>query len=97
MPSAVVSMSAGTIWPNCLAHFYLVPTCSAFEEYVPAIILQKLIYFNYFAKGILFYSSTNLFKIEYIKNYLPDLDKLDLFEKYRSNYIGIAFFQNYQM
>ena len=28
--------------------------------------------------------------------YLFDLDKLDIFEKYRSNYIGIVYFQHYQ-
>ena len=31
-----------------------------------------------------------------IKNYLSDLDKLDIFEQYGSNYVGIASFQHYQ-
>ena len=37
-----------------------------------------------------------LIGIYQIKNYLSDLDKLDIFEQYGSNYVGIAYFQHYQ-
>ena len=38
----------------------------------------------------------NILHIYQIKNYLSDLDKLDIFEQYGSNYVGIASFQHYQ-
>ena len=37
-----------------------------------------------------------LIGIYQIKNYWSDLDKLDIFEQYGSNYVGIAYFQHYQ-
>ena len=40
--------------------------------------------------------SYNDYKNWLIKNYLSDLDKQSIFEKYRINYIGIAYFQYYQ-
>ena len=42
-------------------------------------------------------SKTSLSTLKLNKsNYLSNLDKLDIYEKYRSNYIGIAYFQYYQ-
>ena len=43
-------------------------------------------------------SKTSLLTLKFnkSKNYLFDLDKLDIFEKYRSNYIGIVYLQHYQ-
>ena len=34
--------------------------------------------------------------LRFLKNYLSDLDKLDIFEQYGSNYVDIASFQHYQ-
>merc|ERR1712082_279130 len=34
--------------------------------------------------------------LRFLKNYLFDLDKLDIFEQYGSNYVGIASFQHYK-
>ena len=34
--------------------------------------------------------------LRFLKNYLSDLDKLDIFEQYGSNYVGIASFQHYK-